>query len=107
MTEEIKQENCKRETWTISPDFGKFLLTILASFLGCLIALCLYSAAVKPSFKPCNVPPPPRFEAPMHHRGEFRPDCPYKKHKMHAQGPEKNKINKPDKKAPEVKNDKK
>ena len=83
MTEEINQET-KSSQWSISPDFAKFLLTILATFIGCLIALCLFSAVTRPQGKPCCYPPP-RFEAPMyHHRGEFRPHKPYKHHKIDA-----------------------
>ncbi len=85
MTEEIKEE--KQEKFVLSPDLKQFLLTILASFLGCLVALCLYSSAVKPKFKHCP-PPPPRFEAVRHFDGyqaippkrDFRPDRPHHKH---------------------------
>ncbi len=59
MTEEIKNENrdCLKG----------FLLMVLASFLGTLVALCLFSAAVKPQF-----PPQPMMQGPcpiqkMHH----------------------------------------
>ncbi len=100
MTEETKNEIVQRSKWSISPEFGNFLLTILASFLGCLVALCLYSAAVRPLMKPCPLPPPPpRFEAPMHHRGEFRP---YKHHKHHKIAPDKRKFDKPIKETPKT-----
>ena len=103
MTEEIKEERTNRGQWSISPDFARFLLTILASFLGCLVALCLYGAAVKPALNPCPVPPP-RYEAPVyHHKGEFRPDRVRKHHKMHVQAPNKQDIQIPDRKAPEAK----
>lgn len=94
MTEEIKQETCNYEKWTISPEFKQFLLMILASFLGCLVALCLYSAAIKPKKHcPCP-PPPPRFEAvgrfdgyQVPPRGDFRPDRPHRHHRLDAPGP--------------------
>lgn len=35
-----------------------FLLNILGSFLGCLVALCLYSAATKPQISPCPMKAP-------------------------------------------------
>ncbi|MBO6088117.1 hypothetical protein J6P92_07240 [bacterium] len=68
MSDEIKEE--KKCNCCISEDYKRFLLTILASFLGCLVALCLYGAATKP-----QIPPQPcpliRMEAPNfgHHRG--------------------------------------
>lgn len=82
--EEIREEkktcNCDKR------ELRRFLLTILGSFLGCLVALCLFGAVNKPQspvVPPCP-PCPPRFEAPMpphhldcpcmHHRGDFRPD---------------------------------
>ena len=53
MTDEIKEEKtCK---CCISPEYRQFLLTILAAFLGCLTALCLFSA-VKPQTPPCPAP---------------------------------------------------
>ncbi len=97
MTEEIKEEQVKPNQWSISPDFRNFLLTILASFFGCLVALCLYNATIRPPVKPCPCPAkPPVYGAPYHHRGEFRPDRPYKHHKI-----------KPDKQVPKAKTDKK
>lgn len=94
MTEEIKQETCNCEKWSVGPEFKQFLLMILASFLGCLIALCLYSAAIKPQKHcPCP-PPPPRYEAVRHFdgyqippRGDFRPDRPHRHHRLDAPGP--------------------
>ncbi len=105
MTEEIKQEICNCEKWTIGPEFKQFLLTILASFLGCIVALCLYSAAIKPKHCPCP-PPPPRFEAVRHFdvyqgvplRGDFRPDRPHRHHRLDAQGPKVKDIKAPVKK---------
>ena len=69
MSEEIKKEEIKEviEEKTDKNSFGKickcqelsgFLLTVFASFLGALIALCLYNAAARPSF-----PPPPPMKA--------------------------------------------
>ena len=86
MTEEIKEE--KKCQCCISPEYKQFLLTILAAFLGCLVALCLYSAAVKPKMP---TPPPYGFGGPcpihkmqMHHpRFERGFDGPHKfKHKQ-------------------------
>lgn len=85
MTEEIKQENTNNCQWSISPDFAKFLLTILASFVGCLVALCLFTAVIRPPERPYCPMTPPSYDAPYHHgQGHFKPDCPYKKHKMEA-----------------------
>ncbi len=85
MTDEIKQETVTNSQWSISPDFAKFLLMILGSFIGCLIALCLFSAVIRPPEKPYCPMMPPRYDAPYYHyRGEFRPGCPCKKQKMDA-----------------------
>lgn len=68
MTEEIKNEEIKNEKCTCDKKALKiFLLNILGSFLGCLVALCVFSAAVKP-----QLPPPPqmpcfRMEQPRFH----------------------------------------
>ena len=64
MTDEIKTE--KKEC--CCKELKGFLLTILASFLGCLVALCLYSAATKPQLPPPMIKsqcPIQQFE---HHR---------------------------------------
>lgn len=72
MTDEIKEEikEEKKCNCCISADYKRFLLTILASFVGCLIALCLYNASVKPPMppQPCPIV---RMEVPQfeHHRG--------------------------------------
>ena len=59
MSEEIKEEQSKKCECQ-----GKcikvFLLGILASFIGCLLALCIFSAATKPKF-----PPPMMMKRPM------------------------------------------
>lgn len=80
--EEIKTEtkecNCDKK------ELSRFLLVILGSFLGCLVALCLFSAVNKPQ-PPRPMPMmPPQFAAPAphhhmdchcrHHHGDFRPD---------------------------------
>lgn len=82
--EEIKTEtkgcNCDKK------ELSRFLLMILGSFFGCLLALCLFSAVKKPQ-PPMPVMPmmPPQITAPYHHHmdcncpchrhhGEFRPD---------------------------------
>lgn len=49
---EIKDEN-KKCCCCISPEYKQFLTTLLAAFLGCLVALCLYSNALKPQMPPC------------------------------------------------------
>ena len=76
MTEENRQER-----WSISPDFAKFLLTILGTFVGSLIALSLYGGLINPP-KQCPMYPPPSYYAPMYYGDEYVPECPYKKHKM-------------------------
>ena len=73
MSEEIKEEQ-KKEKCECS---GKckcvkvFLLGILASFLGCILALLIFSAATKPS-----IPPSPMMFGPPHaqqfHHGKFK-----------------------------------
>ncbi len=96
MTEEIKQETENNSKWSISPDFAKFLLTIAASFIGCLVALCLFTAAIRPPERPCPPAMHLRYDAPYYdgHR-EFKPDHPHKKHKIEAK---KNDIKPPVKK---------
>lgn len=85
MTEENRQETTNNSQWSISPDFAKFLLTIVASFVGSLIAICLFSAVIRPPERPyCPMMIPPSFDAPYYGAGEYRPDCPYKRHKMEA-----------------------
>ena len=66
MTEEIKQEN----KWAISKEYRQFLLTILASFLGCLVALCLYNASLRPQ------PPVIHVDCPCAMHNMHRPDFP-------------------------------
>ena len=70
MTEEIKAEiqekekeekcgcGCKCEA------LKAFLLVVFGSFLGCLVALCLFSAAMKPKMPP--MPPKMLAPAPFH-----------------------------------------
>lgn len=82
MTEEIKEE--KKCNCCISPEYKQFLLTILASFLGCLVALCLYSAAMKP-----QLPPPPCGGCPIKKMHQFHkgfPDKHFQKHRIHRHG---------------------
>ena len=77
MSEEIKEEQ-KTEKCECS---GKckcvkvFLLGVLASFLGCLIALCLFTAATRPKMPPMPLCPmmfgPP--QAQQFHHGKFPP----------------------------------
>jgi len=83
MTEEIKQEikeeRCKCLTF--------FLLNILASFLGCLVALCIYNAATKPQFPPIMIKGPcPIMQQNFHreHHPNFRGGHhDFKFHKQH------------------------
>ena len=49
---EIKDENQKC-CCCISKEYKQFLATLLAAFLGCLVALCVYSNALKPQMPPC------------------------------------------------------
>ena len=74
---EEKKCNCEKK------ELCRFLQTILGSFLGCLVALCLYGAAVKPQPpQPCPMFPP-RFEAPRpYHFDAHRPRGEFKCHKM-------------------------
>lgn len=84
MSDEIKEEikDEKKCCCCISDDYKRFLLTILASFLGCLVALCLYGATTRPQMPPQPCPCPiKRMEAPQfeHHRGD-RGQFDHKKH---------------------------
>lgn len=72
MADEIKEEKV-----IISKEYKCFLLNILGSFLGCLVALCLFSAAVKPQTPP---PIPCHCQKMMHHK-QFPGD--FKGNKMH------------------------
>ena len=90
--EEIKTEtkgcNCDKK------ELSRFLLMILGSFFGCLLALCLFSAVKKPQ-PPIPIMPmmPPQVVAPHHHmdcdcpchrhHGEFRPGKKHHPDRMH------------------------
>ncbi len=87
MSDENKQENAAYNRWAVSYDFQRFLLMILGSFVGCLIALCLYYASVGTPVR-CSCSSVPRYDM-YYGGGEYRPDCPYKKHKMKPYKPEK------------------
>ena len=72
-TEEVKTEK-KCSKWAIGKEYRCFLLTIFASFFGCLVALCLYNASVKPPCPPPAMMMPPQFhqfdgQRFEHHRG--------------------------------------
>ncbi len=98
MSDETKGPNFEYRSWAISPDFQKFLFNIVASFVGCLVALCLYYASVGVPVR-CSCPMSmPRYDVPMYYGSEFAPDCPYKKHKMNPA--KKYEMNEVDKKAP-------
>lgn len=74
MTEEIKNEEVK-ECKCDKKALKIFLLNILGSFLGCLVALCVFSAAVKPQLPPPPQMPCPRMEQPgFHHQFGKRPE---------------------------------
>ena len=71
MTEEIKPEIEKKEKKECCCDcLKKFLLTSLAAFFGCLVALCLYGAATRPSFPPPMMMKGPNQMRPFEH-GKF------------------------------------
>ena len=69
--EELKEEKCKKCD-------GKcvkvFLLGILASFLGCLLALLIFSAATRPKMPPAPMMfgPPRAQQVQMFHPEKFR-----------------------------------
>ena len=69
MTEELKKENLEEKNECCSDcnckcaALKKFLLLIFASFLGTLVALCLFSAVVKPKVPP--MPPVPQMRGPV------------------------------------------
>ena len=89
MTEEIKEE--KKCNCCISPEYKQFLLTILAAFLGCLVALCLYNAAVKPQLPPVMYNPPCPIQK-MHKFDRGIPGPQFDKgkfHKHHKFAPDK------------------
>ena len=79
MSDEKQQPDFDGRKWSISPEFQQFLLTILATFIGCLIALCLYNASIG-SFRDPR-PLPPSF-APVHKGMEFAPGCPFQDREM-------------------------
>lgn len=66
MTEEMKTENveekkeCDCDCCCKCEALKKFLLLVLASFLGTLVALCLFTAVVKP-----KLPPMPLMRGPV------------------------------------------
>ena len=78
MTEEIKEE--KKCNCCISPEYKQFLLTILAAFLGCLVALCLYNAARKPQLPPM---PMPYYGQPCPIQKMHKFDRGFQHHKLH------------------------
>ena len=61
MSENEELKNEKKECGCEKRALVKFLLLVLASFIGALIALCLYGASIKP--QPPVPVMPPRFEA--------------------------------------------
>lgn len=81
MSDETKQRNAEYDRWEVTPDFRKFLLTIVASFVGCLVAICLYYAAIAQPVS-CSMPAPRYYDYPMYYGGDYAPECPYKQHKM-------------------------
>ena len=120
--EEIKLTDDKKCFGLKEKDVLRFVIPCATSFIGCLLALAVYTSIIgKPPVKgPCPPPPPPchRMEAPCppppphfappHHR-EFRPERPdIRGHhpKPHFKGdrplpppaPDKKSPKKPDKK---------
>ena len=87
MTEEIKEELKEQKTKICNCDgtcIKVFLLGILASFFGCLLALLLFSATVKPKMPPAPMMFGPPQAQQIHHgkfrQGEYRGQ----KNKMHS-----------------------
>lgn len=60
MTEEIKTEVKEEKKVCNCKELKLFLLVILASFFGCLVALCIFAAATKPQLPPM----PPKMYGP-------------------------------------------
>lgn len=84
MSEEIKTEvkECKC--------LKVFLLNVFASFLGCLIALCIYNAATRPQFPPIPMRCPCPQMMPHHMKGHpdmINPGPHIKIHKHFQGGP--------------------
>ena len=92
MSDEKQQTDFDGRKWSISPEFQQFLLTILATFIGCLVALCLYYASVGTPVR-CSCP---MYGAPAYYESNFAPDYPYpnremrppKKHFKHHPAPQ-------------------
>lgn len=95
--EEIKLSEERKCFGLKEKDVLRFVIPCATSFIGCLLALAVYTSLIgKPPVKgPCPPPPPPchRMEAPCpphhphyarHHRDEFRGDRPeYRGHRAH------------------------
>lgn len=97
MSDENNQKHQEYDRWAVSPDFQKFLATIFASFVGCLVAICLYNASVGLNVS-CSCPMPmPAYDVPAYYGAA--PGCPYKNHKMKPY--KKHEMKHPAKKAPE------
>ena len=80
MTEEFKQEE-KKCNYECKELFTKLAITTTGAFLGCLLALCVFTTFTKPQLPPPHKPCPyaqAKFEnkLPPHHR-EFNPHKPY------------------------------
>jgi len=95
MGEEIREElNEEKRCNCDKKDLKRFLLTILGSFLGCLVALCLYGAAIKPQQPqipcPCAIHKMQNHgmhefdRQKIHHQNFHKPDM-----KKDFQGPQK------------------
>ena len=71
MTEEEKQENNEKKCkCCCSKELKMFLLVIFGSFLGCLVALCLFSAMMRPKFPP-PMPMGGQPQIQQMHQGKF------------------------------------
>lgn len=95
--EEIRLSEDRKCFGLKEKDVLRFVMPCVTSFIGCLLALAVYTTIIgKPPVKgPCPPPPPcQRMEAPCpphhpqfirHNRGEFRDDRPeiqgHRKHK--------------------------
>ena len=71
MSEEIKEEQKNEKCECKGKCVKVFLLGVLASFFGCLVALCLFAAATKPVMppQPMMFGPP---QAQQFHHGKFK-----------------------------------
>ena len=87
MTEEIKTEEKETKKVCNCGCLEKFLVVLFASFLGALLALCLYNAAARPDFPPQTIINCPQQEfgyKKFHHFKGVPPE--FKKQKFDKKG---------------------